>query len=174
MGVKIINQNKNKKNNLKPEFKDRREARELAVQFLYSLDSSSRGGENLETSLELFLGEGGVGENAKPEVKDYFRFLSRGAWDARTEVDEILLRVVSGWRLDRLDAVDRAILRLMIFEGFLAKKLPQKPAILEAVKIAEVFGSEKSPRFIHGVLAKVLKYMLDREIFDDGDIKEEL
>ncbi len=162
---------------MRPEFKNRHEARELAVQFLYSLDIGSRSGRNpqeFDRSLELFLSDGGVADAAAPEVQDYFIFLSRGAWDARTEIDEILFRVVSGWRPDRLNVVDRAILRLMIFEGFLSKKLPMKSAIVEAVKIAEIFGSDKSPRFIHGVLAKVSKYMLSREVFgDDKNDKDE-
>lgn len=176
--MKVINKineeiaQKNKKKRIKPEFKNRHRARELAAQFLYSLDSGANSAANydkkkIDLLLDLFSGSGGIAEDETPEVKEYFYFLSRGTWEAKAEIDEILLRVVSGWRPDRLNAVDRAILRLTIFEGFLSKRLPFKSAIIEAMNISNVFGSEKSPRFIHGVLARVLKYMLSREIFED-------
>lgn len=135
----------------------RRRARELAAQFLYSLDIYPAQG--LEPALELFLGAGSLAESEAPEVKEYCRLLARGAWERRAEADELLLRVVTGWRPERMGAMDRAVLRLTLFEGFLSPKLPPKAAISEALLIARVFGSEESPRFINGVLARVLRHV---------------
>lgn len=72
----------------------RRRARELAVQLLYSL--GNRSDQSADVALELFCGEGGVAESDPPEVKEYLRFLARGAWNRRSESDAVLLRVVTG------------------------------------------------------------------------------
>ncbi|MBQ9564943.1 MAG: transcription antitermination factor NusB [Synergistaceae bacterium] len=136
-------------------FEARRRARELAVQFLYSLETWPPRDEGV--ALEWFLGEGSVAEAETPEVKDYCRFLVRGAWDRRGEIDERLLRLVTGWRPERMVSVDRAVLRVMIFEGFLTRNLPWKSAISEAVNLAHTFGTGESARFVNGVLARVAR-----------------
>ncbi|MCR5347631.1 MAG: transcription antitermination factor NusB [Fretibacterium sp.] len=120
--------------------------------------------QDFETALELFLGAGSLAEAELPEVKEYCRFLARGAWDRRAEADELLLRVVTGWRPERMISVDRAILRLVIFEGFLNRKLPVNSAISEAVEIARFFGGDESSRFVNGVLARVV-----RHLFPEGE-----
>ena len=136
----------------------RRRARELALQFLYSLDY--RAEEDIESALELFGGEGGIAEAEPPEVKEYLRFLVLGAWRRRDESDGVLLRVVTGWRPERMVAVDRAVLRLAIFEGFLERTVPFAVAISEAVDIAQTFGTDDSGRFVNGVLARVLRHLI--------------
>ena len=136
-------------------FEARRRARELAVQFLYSLETWPP--QDVGTSLEWFLGEGSLAEAESPEVKEYCRFLARGAWDRRGEIDELLLRLVTGWRPERMVSVDRAVLRVMIFEGFLNQNLPWKSAISEAVNLAHTFGTRDSARFVNGVLARVAR-----------------
>ncbi len=143
-------------------FESRHRARELAAQFLYSMDLCPW--QDFETALELFLGAGSLAEAELPEVKEYCRFLARGAWDRRAEADELLLRVVTGWRPERMISVDRAILRLVIFEGFLNRKLPVNSAISEAVEIARFFGGDESSRFVNGVLARVV-----RHLFPEGE-----
>ena len=139
------------------DFASRHRARELAAQMIYSLDMHP--GQDLETALDLFLEEEGIGEAELPEAKDYCRFLTRGAWERHAEVDDLLLRVVTGWRPERMVSVDRAILRLMIFEGFLRRELPLRSAIAEAVEMARVFGTDNSARFVNGVLARVMKHL---------------
>ncbi|MBQ3376673.1 MAG: DUF5131 family protein, partial [Synergistaceae bacterium] len=93
------------------------------------------------------------------EIKDYCKYLAQGTWNAKYKIDEILLRAVTGWRPDSMNAVDLAILRLAVFESFLDNKLDFKAAISEAKSIAQVFGADRSPRFIHGVLAKISEYL---------------
>ena len=102
------------KQKINHKFESRHRARELAAQFLYSMDLCPW--QAFEPSLELFLGAGSLAETEPPEVKEYCRFLARGAWDRRAEADELLLRVVTGWRPERMVSVDRAILRLIIIE----------------------------------------------------------
>jgi len=137
---------------------NRRHARELAVQLLYSLEV--RPEQNLDECLNVFIKRGFASDIALDEdVKNYMHFLVRGVWNARPEIDDIMRRVVVGWRPERMVAVDRAVLRVAIFEGFLKEEIPVAVAISEAVDIARAFGTEDSSKFVNGVLAKVLRFM---------------
>ena len=76
----------------------------------------------------------------------------------KNEIDGVLLRVVTGWRPERMMSVDRTILRLLTLEGFIEKTLPAKSAISEAVQLANDFGTKDSARFINGVMGKIEKF----------------
>ena len=131
-------------------------SRELAVQFLYSLDVCPE--QEINSSLELFLNLDDVAKNDTPEVKKRCRDLSLRVLERKNEIDGVLLRVVTGWRPERMMSVDRTILRLLTLEGFLEKTLPAKSAISEAVKLANDFGTKDSARFINGVMGKIEKF----------------
>ncbi|MBR0093832.1 MAG: transcription antitermination factor NusB [Synergistaceae bacterium] len=136
-------------------------SRELAVQFLYSLDICP--GQDFSSSLELFLNLDDVAKNDAPDVKERCRSLASQVWSRKNEIDGFLLRVVTGWRPERMVSVDRAILRLLVFEGFLEKTLPARAAIAEANKLANDFGTKDSARFINGVLGKMQKFFEEQE-----------
>ncbi len=138
----------------------RRRAREIAVQVLYALDS--RPGQDVLLILKDFFSADGIASEEVSEVKDYAQFLVTGAWSDRAKSDSLMLQVVTGWRPDRMVSVDRAVLRLVIFEGFLEKAVPFAVAISEAVEIARTFGTEESGRFVNGVLARIVKYAEER------------
>lgn len=136
-------------------------SRELAVQFLCSLDICPE--QDFEQSLELFLNLDDVSQNDSPEVKERCRTLSAEVWKRKSEIDGILLRVVTGWRPERMVSVDRTILRLMVLEGFMLKSLPVKSAIAEAGTLANDYGTKDSARFVNGVMYKAVKYFEDQE-----------
>ena len=137
---------------------NRRRARELAVQLLYSLEI--RPEQDLGECLDVFIKRGFASNVVMDEdVKNYMSFLVRGVWCSRPDIDDIMRRVVIGWRPERMVAVDRAVLRIAIFEGFLKREVPVAVAISEAVVLANTFGTEDSSRFVNGVLAKVLRFM---------------
>ena len=131
-------------------------ARELAVQFLCSLDICPE--QDFEQSLELVLNLDDVSQNDSPEVKERCRTLSAEVWKRKSEIDGILLRVVTGWRPERMVSVDRTILRLMVLEGFMIKSLPVKSAIAEAGTLANDYGTKDSARFVNGVMYRAVKY----------------
>ncbi|MBQ3402416.1 MAG: transcription antitermination protein NusB [Synergistaceae bacterium] len=131
-------------------------SRELAVQFLCSLDVYPE--QDFDASLELFLNLDDVAKDDTPEVKDRCRGLVSEVWNRKTEIDGVLLRVVTGWRPERMVSVDRTILRLMVLEGFMLKTLPVKSAISEASSLADSFGTKDSSRFVHGVMNRAAKY----------------
>ena len=138
-------------------------SRELAVQFLYSLDV--RPEQDFAQALEAFLSIDEVAQDDEPEVKDRCRKVASQVWDRKDEIDGVLWRVVTGWRPERITSVDRTILRLMMLEGFVVKALPVKSAITEAISLARSFGTDNSPRFVNGVMHKAAEYFAGG---DDG------
>lgn len=131
-------------------------SRELAVQFLYSLDIDPE--QDFDSSLELFLSHDELTRNDSPAIKERCRNLASEVHNRKNEIDSLLLRIVTGWRPDRMMSVDRTILRLMTLEGFMLKALPVKSAITEAVKLANSFGTKDSSRFVNGVMFNVKKF----------------
>lgn len=141
-------------------------SRELAVQFLYSMDICPE--QDFGEALELFLTLDEVSQDDKPEVKERCREMVRQVRDRREEIDGVLLRVVTGWRPERMMSVDRTILRLMVLEGFMLRTLPLRSAITEAVNLARDFGTENSPRFVNGVMHRAAKYFEGEENEEHG------
>ncbi len=139
----------------KAKFKNRHRARELAVQFLYSVDLKPE--ENIKSALELFLNMDEISINESQEVKEYCKELVSNFFLHKDQIDETLLKSVTNWRPERMVNVDRTILKLCILEAFIIKNLPPQSAISEAVSLASNFGTENSPRFVNGVLAKILR-----------------
>ncbi|MDR3265166.1 MAG: transcription antitermination factor NusB [Synergistaceae bacterium] len=139
----------------------RRRSRELAVQLLYSLET--RPGQSPDECANVFVSECGFASEENAEVREYMLFLVRGTWSRCADIDNMMRELVVGWRPERMVAVDRAILRLAVFEGFLEKKVPFAVVISEAVELAQAFGTEESGKFVNGVLAKVIRFMAARD-----------
>jgi N utilization substance protein B len=107
--------------------------------------------------VDVFTSEDGFASEENAEVKEYLRFLVEGVWSKRRDIDNRMRMVLTGWRPERMVAVDRAVLRLAIFEGFIEKEVPIPVAISEAVEVARFFGAEESGKFVNGVLGKVAR-----------------
>ncbi len=74
-----------------------------------------------------------------------------------TEINDILSTHLKGYTVDRLNKIDLAILAVAIIELQYIKENPKEVVINEAVELAKKFSTEKSPRFINGVLASIFK-----------------
>ena len=68
------------------------------------------------------------------------------------EIDTRLRRALDNWRMERLSAIDRGVLRLAAAELLFLDEIPPKVAIQEGVRLAEQYGGPDSPRFVNGVL----------------------
>ena len=157
--VKRINkasEDKDSKKFIGRKFEAIHRSRELAVQFLYSLDVGPE--QDFDSSLELFLSLDEIDQNDSQEIKERCEKLAREVYNRQHEIDSLLLRIVTGWRPDRMVTVDRTILRLMLLEGFMLKTLPVKSAVTEAVRLANDFGTKDSSRFVNGVMYKAEKF----------------
>ena len=94
---------------------------------------------------------------AEPPVNDYTIELVEGVQTNRRRIDEILAEYAEGWTVDRMPDVDRAVLRLGVYELLWRSDVPDAVAIDEAVELAKTLSTDESPRFVNGVLARVLK-----------------
>lgn len=160
--AEITNRKKKKKDTKKyigRKFGAIHRSRELAVQFLYSLDVYPE--QNFDESLELFMNLDDITKDDTPEVKERCRKLVLDVWTRKNEIDGVLLRLVTGWRPERMVSVDRTILRLMVLEGFIAKTLPVHSAISEAASLARDFGTKDSSRFVNGVMHKIAEHFTE-------------
>jgi N utilization substance protein B len=123
----------------------RREARILAIQALYSWDVTGTAPEEL---LEFRW--------RKEEWSDrellFPAILVRGTIEQIETVDETIRRHLTGWTFERLQLVDRAILRVATYELLFQKDIPASVAINEAVEIAKDYSSDDAYRFVNGVL----------------------
>ena len=89
------------------------------------------------------------------EIRDFARSLFLGIWAKREELDKLIGRSSTNWRLERMSHVDRNVLRLAAYEMLFMKDIPPKVSIDEAVELGKRFGSEESGAFINGVLDNI-------------------
>jgi transcription antitermination protein NusB len=125
-------------------------ARERALQCLYTIEV---GGHHEETAASVFW------EHFHPEdrASTYFFRLVQGVRAHQEELDAYISRFSEHWRLERMASLDRAILRLALFELLHCPEVPPKVAVNEAVELGKRFGAENSGGFINGILDSFLK-----------------
>ncbi len=126
----------------------RRRAREIALQVLYQRELNRLG---VEEALNLFWNNFEVLKGAM----DFSARIIRGVEEHREDLDRIIEKYSSHWKIDRMAHVDRNILRIAIYELLYCNDIPPKVAINEAIDIGKKFGSEDSGAFINGVLDRV-------------------
>ena len=94
---------------------------------------------------------------AEPPVNDYTVELVEGVHAHSVDIDLILAEYAEGWTVDRMPDVDRAVLRLGVYELLWRDDVPDAVVIDEAVELAKTLSTDDSPKFVNGVLAKVLR-----------------
>ena len=134
----------------------RRRAREAALQALYQLDLNPglTPAQALAHVFETFSSDGEP-ETEAAGLRVFAERLVSGVIDRRAQIDEALAAASTHWRLERMAAVDRNLLRLGAEEILFETEIPPSVSIDEAVEIAKRFGTGESPAFINGVLQRV-------------------
>ena len=135
----------------------RRRAREMAVQMLYQSDLGESPAREVIASFEPGPAVRGEDPDARRRAVAYAKSLARGALEHRDEIDELIRRQAENWRLERMPAVDRNILRLAIYEFLYEDDVPKLVVLDEAIELAKKFGAQESGRFVNGVLDGLLK-----------------
>jgi N utilization substance protein B len=123
----------------------RSKARKRAVEALY--ESDLRGGD-VEVGLQS------LSERMQTPINPYTEQIVRGVAAHQEQIDETLSTYAQGWTLDRMPAVDRAILRAGAWE-LLWGDVPDGVALAEAVELANELSTDESGKYINGVLARV-------------------
>jgi N utilization substance protein B len=126
----------------------RSKARKRAVDVLYEADV--RGEDALGLLAERL-------KQADPPVPEYAVELVEGVTGNLGRIDEVLGEHSEGWTVDRMPPVDRAVLRLALYELTVREDVPDAVVIDEAVELAKTLSTDESPRFVNGVLGRVLR-----------------
>ena len=146
----------------------RRRAREAALQFLFQDDFLDRGRSTNATELDERFTTFSLLYQINKKARPYARLLIGGIFDKLDEIDGAIGAHATNWRLERIAATDRNLLRVAIFELLFQDDVPTQVAINEAVEIAKRFGTQESPAFINGVLDAVQQ---SRQQEEPGDSK---
>lgn len=134
---------------------DRVRARAWALQILYRWEAGG-GGQTLRDALVETTTTRRISTRRLP----YVRLLLSTIDEHLPEIDERLRSALDNWRMDRLAAIDRGVLRLAATELLYLEEVPPKVAIQEAVRLAEQYGGSESPRFVNGVLDALYRTLL--------------
>lgn len=89
-------------------------------------------------------------------LNPYTLTVARGVTEHAAHIDDLISAHLQGWTLDRLPAVDRAILRVAVWELLHADDVPEPVAVDEAVELAKKLSTDDSPGFVNGVLGQVM------------------
>ncbi|MDX9872092.1 MAG: transcription antitermination factor NusB [Clostridia bacterium] len=127
----------------------RHAVREQALKALFACDL---GRNDPAAALEMLWAE----EKTNEKARNFSRELVEGVTAKREELDPLLERYTLEWKLNRIATVDRNIMRLALFEMLYSAEVPRAVALDEAIELAKTFGSEESPRFINGILGKII------------------
>jgi N utilization substance protein B len=125
----------------------RRQARESALQMLYQFELS--GGDP-----KVLLGSEAM-DGLSTEVREFAADLVKGVRENLEEIDGLIQSHSTNWKLARMAAVDKNILRVAVFELKNRSDIPVKVTINEAVEIAKKFGSTESGAFVNGILDNI-------------------
>ena len=137
-------------------------ARSIAMQSLFEWDFSGKDKKKLPEIIERNKKEFG------PGLDEEYEFIDRLVNDSiqhLVKIDKIIEKAAPEWPIEQITSVDRAVLRLGLYELLFGKheEVPPKVAINEAIELAKSFGGESSGKFVNGVLGT--KY---REIGEPG------
>jgi N utilization substance protein B len=129
----------------------RRKSRELALQMLFQSDMGKQDADQVQRT---FWAEH---RSASAEVRGFADDLFRVAVDRGAEIDGLIRRHTEHWRMDRMAAVDRNLLRAAVAEFLAYPETPRAVVINEALEIARKFSTLESVHFVNGVLDSVGK-----------------
>ncbi len=134
----------------------RHRSRELAVQMSYQWEIDPLSLKDPK-AIDRFWREQALSPD---DNRAFFELLVQGTAARLPKIDEILQTYLRNWKVERLDKVDLALLRVAVYELlFYEGKDPADPAVIinEAVEIAKKFGTQKSPPFVNGILDAISK-----------------
>lgn len=140
----------------------RRQAREMALQILYSLDVLKEE-VDVESVFDAYLfvlelseteekAEQGMAGEITPSMEKFAYTLVMGIWQNLQEIDAIISSQTNNWNFERLAKTDKAVLRLACFELCHCQDIPHKVSINEAIELAKLYGEDNSPAFVNGIL----------------------
>jgi N utilization substance protein B len=135
--------------------KIRRKGRELALQALYALET---GESPVATTIEYLCKE----EQIADEARQFALLLAERAAADLENLDRLIAAQATNWKLGRVAIVDKNILRLAIAEMLYMEDVPVKVSIDEAIELAKKYSTEKSGKFVNGILDPIAKQKVNK------------
>jgi N utilization substance protein B len=126
----------------------RHQSRERALQILFQYDIHGKPG--------VWLDEFWNHCQATADVKSFAEQLVTGVLDHKKDLDALIGKYATNWKVSRMQIVDRNILRLGAYELLWLDEVPAKVTVNEAIELAKDFGDEEAAKFVNGILDKVL------------------
>jgi N utilization substance protein B len=134
----------------------RRKSRELAMQMLFQADVGKQTPEQVSATFWR------AGDKVEPEVQGFAEDLFRVAIENREKIDELIVANSKHWRLERMPAVDRNLLRMAVGEMLGFKGTPFPIVINEALEIGRRYSAPESINFLNGLLDAVAHSLLPK------------
>ena len=135
--------------NRKEEAMTRRALREQFFMMLFRVEFHDT--EEMTEQVDLF----DEAEECSEKDKEYILTKFNNILEKIDEIDAAINEVSKGWKTKRMGKVDLTLIRLAVYEMKYEEDIPVKVAINEAVELAKQYGTEESPAFVNGVLAKL-------------------
>ena len=126
----------------------RHRARERALQVLFQYDIHGKPG----LWLDVFWKE----NEATDDVKAFAERLIAGVLEKKKELDALIGKYATNWKISRMPIVDRNILRAGVYELLWMDDVPAKVTVNEAIELAKSFGDDDASKFVNGILDQVL------------------
>ncbi|MDY0060691.1 MAG: transcription antitermination factor NusB [Myxococcota bacterium] len=136
---------------MKPTTAPRHQARALALQILYGIDLNPVTAKEALRRFAASFGASGLDSSNEAFLVD----LVEGTCAEREELDRLIAEASRNWRVSRMAAVDRNLLRLATYELLHHPEIPKRVTLNEAVELAKGYGTTESRAFINGVLDRV-------------------
>jgi len=132
----------------------RRKSRELAMQMLFQADIGRQISDQVRATFWK------AGDPVEPEVRGFAEDLFRVAMDRQEEIDALIVAHSKNWRLKRMPAVDRNLLRMAVAELLGFKSTPFPIVINEALEIGRRYSGPESINFLNGVLDSIARGLI--------------
>ena len=135
----------------------------VALQTLYEYEFRTQS-EDVSVDLKEILSRNLERYESAIDDTDFVHNLAEGVVEKQADLDAKLQPIAPEWPLDQIGRVDRAILRLGLYELlYRQKEVPAKVAINEAVELAKAFGSDNSSKFVNGVLGTAYRTLVEEK-----------
>lgn len=135
----------------------RRRSREFALQVLYQLEITKQEALRTLAQFQEHFSEG-------VERDDFVERLVLGVSEHRKEIDRLIEQYSENWRLDRMNTIDRNILRMAAFELLYCEDIPPKVTLNEAIDLGKRYGTDESGSFINGILDRIQNEVIRKPI----------
>lgn len=129
---------------------DRRKAREMALQALYTIDLR---GTWEEGNFSELLYE----KDRWPSSAEHACMILAGVLRNHASIDSVIQGRADHWSVSRMNLIDRNILRIAVYELLFCEDVPMKVSINEAIELGKMYGTKETTRFLNGILDRIAK-----------------